>query len=181
MTNRIPTGALLASALVLLTQLASAQAPEIAPEDLKQHGMSVADIGQLLDSRDRELLHPGQPLIVVGNEEGDNEFRHGTPLLEGALASRGTFDAAEARDRRLAMYEGGTRFSSPLRRSSAGALGPDSACPPTNSSPGSEQPSSAAQEPAPGTTKTSFLLWLLGCLSLAVVAYRKRHVFTHLS
>lgn len=181
MTNRIPTGALLAGALVLLTPLASAQAPDIAPEDLKQHGMSVADIGHLLDSRDRELLHPGQPLIVVGNEEGDNEFRHSTPLLEGAFAARGTLDPAEARDRRLAMYTAGAHFSAPLRRSSAGATGFDSCAPSPGSDVAGDSARSVAEQPSAAATGCSFLPWLLGCLSLVVLAYRKRHVFTHLS
>lgn len=69
----------------------------------------------LLESRDREIMHAGEdPLELRGVDQGPDGFRSGTPALQRADVSVAMVDADELRRRRLAMYEDGTRFDSPV-------------------------------------------------------------------
>lgn len=66
-----------------------------------------------LGSTDRETIHPGNPLEVVGIDQGDNAFRTVSPALaEGELAVT-MVDPEELRARRLAMYGSQARYSTP--------------------------------------------------------------------
>ncbi|MEZ6003716.1 MAG: hypothetical protein R3F33_05980 [Planctomycetota bacterium] len=65
---------------------------------------------QSLRTRDREVLHPGNPLVVSGVEQGDNNFRTVTPALVKADTTIETIDREELRARKLAMYQGNQRF-----------------------------------------------------------------------
>jgi hypothetical protein len=80
------------------------------------HGMPADQLEPLLHGRERSLLHPGEPLRVVGNEEDGNGFRDRTPMLAGAEGIASSVDLQELRDRRLAMYTGRERFHSPPTR-----------------------------------------------------------------
>ncbi|MFT7670481.1 MAG: hypothetical protein ACI8X5_003190 [Planctomycetota bacterium] len=109
----------LSFALTLLTSAtASAQEEFVGVPDpgLKIRGIDVRNIELLLTKREREVLHPGTPLELVGIEEGSNEFRSKTPLLAGADKSSVQIDADENYKRRLAMYDRGETFDTPLPR-----------------------------------------------------------------
>ncbi len=68
---------------------------------------------QVLRERNRETLHPGDPLTIVGLEQGDNEFRSGTPALVNGAHAVALMDPEDAYNRALAMYEGGAVFHQP--------------------------------------------------------------------
>lgn len=68
----------------------------------------------ILMQRERRGLHPGRPLDVSGLEEGDNDFRARTPILQQSTRTPTLVDRDENRRRRLAMYYGGERFNAPL-------------------------------------------------------------------
>lgn len=75
---------------------------QLNPEDL-----------QGLSRTDRETIHPGQPLEIVGIGQEDNDFRAASPALaEGELAVT-RVDTEELRSRRLAMYKSGARYNTP--------------------------------------------------------------------
>ncbi len=64
--------------------------------------------------RERGLLHPGKPLDLQGIEDGDNDFRSRTPILQQSTSTATLVDRNENRRRRLAMYDQGKRFTAPL-------------------------------------------------------------------
>ena len=80
---------------------------------------------QGLSRTDRETIHPGQPLEIVGIGQEDNDFRAASPALaEGELAVT-LVDMEDLRSRRLAMYKSGARYNTPpatTRRVQANAL-----------------------------------------------------------
>ncbi len=94
-----------------------ANAP-VAPAkvDVRVHGMNADQLDEQLKSRNRTVIHPGEPLRVVGLEEGDNGFRDRTPLLENAEGMASAVDLKELRERRLAMYTTGANFHTPVAR-----------------------------------------------------------------
>ena len=55
-------------------------------------------------NRSRRLLHPGEPLDIVGVEEGDNSFRERVPSLLNADTSGGRVNRDELRQARLKLY-----------------------------------------------------------------------------
>lgn len=65
-------------------------------------------------SRNRERMHPGNALVVVGSEQEDNSFRNLTPSLMHAEKVAVLVDPEENYRRRLAMYESRQRFDSAL-------------------------------------------------------------------
>lgn len=91
----------LSLSLLSLTASAAAQR-QVLPEDLRG-----------LSQTDRETIHPGDPLEVIGIDQGDNNFRAVSPALaEGELAVT-MVDPEELRARRLAMYSSQARYSTP--------------------------------------------------------------------
>src|SRR5262245_45090230 len=66
---------------------------------------SPANPGAVLFSRDRERMHPGDPLRVVGLEQGGNSFRDRAPALFASDRAPLQVDAEENHRRRLALYE----------------------------------------------------------------------------
>lgn len=76
-----------------------------------QQSLSENDIRTVGD-RNRERMHPGQPLHVVGSEQEDNSFRERTPSLMKAEKVAVLVDPDENYRRRLAMYDTGQRFDS---------------------------------------------------------------------
>lgn len=72
------------------------------------------EVDRLLWDRGREILHPADPLDLVGVEEGGNDFRSRTPLLEQSDRAVARVDVEENRLRRLAMYAEGRSFHVPL-------------------------------------------------------------------
>ncbi len=82
-----------------------------AGEATAQQSLSESDIRSVGD-RNRERMHPGQPLHVVGAEQEDNSFRERTPSLIRAEKVAVIVDPDENYRRRLAMYDSGQRFDS---------------------------------------------------------------------
>jgi hypothetical protein len=144
--------------------LASAQEPQM------ERVPSPANPGAVLFSRDRELMHPGDPLVVVGLEQEGNDFRDRAPALRKSEREPLLVDEDENYRRRLAMYEEGSSFRSPL------ALAP-----------GTSQPAAAAasrRTPLSSTTDAGgdWLNWL--CVpamllfgGLMYLWYRQRQAF----
>lgn len=114
-------------ALALAASGARAQSPEAAGADgdqaTKAHEFSTED-RWLLDGRDREMLHAGMPVELIGIDEGDATFRTRTPILANSDQAIVRVDADENYARRLAMYETGERFHTPPPRA-AGASATD--------------------------------------------------------
>jgi hypothetical protein len=61
----------------------------------------------ILRDRNRSSLHPGDPLAIVGVEEGDNDIRSRTPALMHSDRHAGVVDVDREHQRRLALFEGG--------------------------------------------------------------------------
>ncbi|MEZ5980203.1 MAG: hypothetical protein R3F34_18595 [Planctomycetota bacterium] len=68
--------------------------PEIVPKEVEQ----------LLDERMRDRMHPGDPLDIVGIDEGAPGFRAKTPSLTRNVGSAVEIDLDELHDQRIAMY-----------------------------------------------------------------------------
>lgn len=100
--------------------VASPQEPsvQVDQEQMKLRGLPIAELERILQRRDREHLHIKSPIELIGLEEGDNEFRSATPLLEEADRSEILVDTDENYRRRLAMYEEGAVFNRPLNTAS---------------------------------------------------------------
>jgi len=64
----------------------------------------------ILRENDRSMLHPGDPLFLVGLEQGDNDLRSRTPALAKSNRAPRQVDPDDAYRRALAMYEDGARF-----------------------------------------------------------------------
>jgi hypothetical protein len=72
------------------------------------------EVDRLLWDRGREILHTGDPLDIVGQEEGENGFRDRTPILQQSDKAVAMVDIDESYRRRLAMYSEGRSFHRPL-------------------------------------------------------------------
>jgi len=78
---------------------------------------SIAESERILSDRQREVIHPGIPIDLVGIEQGDNSFRDRTPALENSDGLVAVVDREELYRRRLALYSGATITQSmPSRR-----------------------------------------------------------------
>lgn len=71
---------------------------------------SPANPGAVLFSRDRELMHPGDPLLVVGLEQDGNSFRDRAPALFASDRTPLQVDAEVNYRRRLSMYQEAASF-----------------------------------------------------------------------
>ena len=81
--------------------------------DRKADGESRDGSAALLFQRDREAMHPGRPLTLVGIEQGGNDFRARSPALAKCDRTVTRVATEESRRRLLSMYEQGTRFHEP--------------------------------------------------------------------
>ena len=70
----------------------------------------------LLHERNRTALHHGEPLTIVGLEQGDNDLRKATPALARSNRLAALPDPEAAHARALALYEDGAHFTSPPPR-----------------------------------------------------------------
>jgi len=99
-------------------------APEAAPleapkaavsgEGSSQDGPDQLDL-DTLRSRYRPSIHPGDALVIVGNEQGDNDLRSITPSLARGEHAAQLVDTDENYQRALAMYGDGQMFHTPPR------------------------------------------------------------------
>lgn len=124
----------------------------------------------LLESRDREILHAGEnPLALRGVDQGPDGFRSGTPALQRGDVKIAMVDAEELRNRRLAMYEGGARFDSPVALREVGDVeGEVEAAAPT-------APDEPATEQGGGSGKYAFIgVFAVACGLAAHFFLRRR-------
>ncbi len=63
---------------------------------------------------DKEAMHEGLEIRVIGMEEGDNHFRDRTPALMNSDRKPALVDTEKLYDRKRAMFEEGARFHTPL-------------------------------------------------------------------
>jgi len=89
---------------------ASDAPPERPPEFVSKEQQLV------LAERERERMHPGDALALVGIDEGAPEFRAKTPSLARNSGAPAFVDVDALREQRLAMYELGTVSTRPLAR-----------------------------------------------------------------
>ena len=73
-----------------------------------------ADGETLLHDRKRAAMHPGDPLTIVGLEQGGSDLRSRTPVLAQSNRSIALVNTDENYRRTLAMYEEGATFHQPL-------------------------------------------------------------------
>lgn len=59
--------------------------------------------------RDRSAMHPGDPLVLVGVEQGGNDLRSKTPALASVERNMRNVDAEELRTEKLELYAGSDR------------------------------------------------------------------------
>jgi len=88
--------------------------PDSVEEQQVERVPSPGNPGAILFSRDRELMHPGDPLLVVGLEQGGNSFRESAPALLHSDREPLLVDAEENHRRRISMYEDSESFQRPL-------------------------------------------------------------------
>lgn len=102
------TGVLCWLALACLPAIATAQEDAgVRPED-------AAALDRLLMDRNRETMRLGEhPLVVVGIEQGDNDFRASTPALARNVGEAVPIDTEDAYRRRMAMYTDGASYATP--------------------------------------------------------------------
>lgn len=65
--------------------------------------------------RDREAMHPGDPLRIVGVSEGDNDILEGAPTLSRSEFLPVQVDTDDLRARQLMLLNGGASFDRPPR------------------------------------------------------------------
>ncbi len=63
---------------------------------------------------DKEAMHEGLEIRIIGMEEGDNHFRDKTPALMNSDRKPALVDTDELYDRKRAMFEEGARFHTAL-------------------------------------------------------------------
>lgn len=95
---------------------AAAQQSAAQPEDVSGTATESA-LGDL----NRAKMHPGNPLELVGLEQGDNDIRARTPALANSNRAALILNTDDAYARTLAMYNQGASFSQPARTAVASA------------------------------------------------------------
>jgi hypothetical protein len=69
---------------------------------------------EILQSRNRDTMHPGDPLFLIGVDQEGNDMRKSTPILEQSDKKIVMVDQGEAYERALALYSAGATYKSPL-------------------------------------------------------------------
>jgi hypothetical protein len=122
-------------------------------EDLRQET-------EALRQRGREVLHPGEPLQLVGIAEGAPGFLSSTPALADAAVGVAKVDRDLLRERKLALYEERARFDRRPTAASEGR-GSDTSLPRTTTTE-SDRAEDGGGEPGPPLWP-----WLVAALSAA--------------
>jgi hypothetical protein len=104
----------LAAAALALLLLGHSTVAAQEREHKPVHEPSLQESRDILQSRNRTLMHPGDPLLIVGVDQGDNDMRARTPALANSNKVVKQVDQGEAYQRALAMYESGATFKSPI-------------------------------------------------------------------
>jgi hypothetical protein len=95
-------------AVVLVAASATARAQDAQSSDS-------ASTQAVLKERNRELMHPGEPLTLSGAEQRGKELRARTPALTRSDRRSECVDAEEQYHRTLAMFESDASFPTALR------------------------------------------------------------------
>ncbi|MDZ4775113.1 MAG: hypothetical protein SGI72_18500 [Planctomycetota bacterium] len=113
---------ILAASSAVLSSLVLASVVHGQTENAQPHaidaGVSPAEMNaqkENLRDRNRGSMHPGDPLVIVGIEQGNNEIRSRTPALASAVRTPVIVDDDLAYKRKLALFEGGGRAMQPLQ------------------------------------------------------------------
>jgi hypothetical protein len=88
--------------MVFVAGLGAAEQAEVKETELPR-----AQVEAVLRERNRANAHPGQPLTIVGLDQGDNDLRSKTPALVHSDRAAALVDPEDAYQRMLAIYEGG--------------------------------------------------------------------------
>jgi hypothetical protein len=154
-----------AARLVAAWAVASvAHAQDALPPTTAEMKPTAADEA-VLRERNREALHPGDPLRLSGREENGNDLRSRTPALAHTDREIVYVDEDEAYRRKLAMYEEGARFTVALPRAPDAANARPTDAP--TAIPARARRTAAAPAPAPDATL--WPLWVgMGALALAL-------------
>ncbi|MCC6405547.1 MAG: hypothetical protein IT453_00175 [Planctomycetes bacterium] len=160
--RRLPAPTTLCVCLALLANDARSQE---LPPTTAERGAKPADV-VLLRERNRESLHPGDPLRIVGREQDSNDLRSRTPALAKTDAAIVYVDQDEAYRRKLAMYADRARFTETLPASPDGAPEGEEGAPAAARTPQRR----AAPAPTLEPTRSWAPLWLgAAALGLAVL------------
>jgi hypothetical protein len=81
-----------------------------APEREK----TLREYQEILSSRNRDTMHPGDPLLIIGVDQDGNDMRKDTPILEQSDRKMVMVDQHEAYERALALYAAGAMYKTPL-------------------------------------------------------------------
>lgn len=117
----------LALAVVLASARAAAQEPPRPLEELEPgerpaelvepagepDAPSQASVENVLIERNRSAIHPGSPLSISGNEQGENDLRSRTPALQNVVQRAKEVDAGALHERALAAYGDRALFAAP--------------------------------------------------------------------
>jgi hypothetical protein len=98
-----------ATCLMLLSLPAEAQESRAGEREL-----TLQESRDILQARNRNRMHPGDPLALVGVEQGGNDIRSMTPALANSDRYSLPVDQDEAYARALAMYDSRAMFSAPM-------------------------------------------------------------------
>ncbi len=123
MRDRLRPRALLAAtgaALVLLSIPAMGQehetgAPKDSPTATPEREKTQQEYREILQARNRDTMHPGDPLLLIGVDQDGNDMRKSTPILEQSDKKIVMVDPNEAYERALALYAAGATYKTPMR------------------------------------------------------------------
>jgi hypothetical protein len=132
---------------------AAGQTPAVKPR-----APTASEVDAAVRVHDRARIHPGDPLALVGVEQGDNNLRGRTPVLENSVRAPTLVDADEHYRRTLALYENRAHFNAPLALASPGA---------EHFSPSPNAPRPASAPPTDAAASTPSLPWI----AAAVLAF----------
>lgn len=112
----------------------------------------------IVRQRDRSAMHPGNPLVLVGVEQGGNDLRSKTPALASVERNARPVDAEALHDEKLQLY--------------AGSYGPLPAVSITRRATGKvvvEPPRDSAQDKPVRSSQASLRIFVAALLAVAVV------------
>lgn len=114
-THDVLRRALLGASLVVIVLPALAEQRGSESRAGTANAQVTASDQAVLNERNRERMHPGDPLNLVGVEQQGNDVRSRTPALARSDRVAACVDADENYQRTLAMYETGATFHMALR------------------------------------------------------------------
>jgi len=138
--------------------------------DLAQEAEAVPTVQEqvLLRGRNRAMLHPSDPLVIGGREQGDNEMRSGTSALKRGKTATGGVSGDDSYRRAIAMVESRTMFTTPpLRTVLASEVGTVEDARPSEKEKRSRA-APATKVPAPASSN---MPWAIGGVVAAAVAF----------